>query len=304
MRTRTLMLAALLVTAQGAFACINSVGTDHQGERFAADGSVGQELVDELTRQHAQVYWVKHAREIADKAVANPDFENLNNLAVALIYKQRHAAAIRLLLRIEKLHPGEYQTATNMGTALELAGYDAVALRWIRIGIARNRASHHGTEWLHARILDAKIAAKQDAGYFQRQSIAGIQFESQMVPKLPLALPAGNHGKPVDLYLLNLALHYQLRERLQFVPAPDPVVANLLLDWATLNLAGGPLENAQALYPLAMRYGADNTQLMNDRLEYIERTLQRAERHSDQRRAPCPICLPLPEAPPPPPRGG
>jgi hypothetical protein len=43
--------------------------------------------------------------------------------------------------------------------------------------------------------------------------------------------------------------------RTGFFKPRDPIVANLLLDWATLNLACGPIENADALYDLAVTYG-------------------------------------------------
>lgn len=74
-----------------------------------------------------------------------------------------------------------------------------------------------------------------------------------------------------------------------------PVVANLLLDWATLNLAGGPLENADALYRQAVRYGARHDPLMRNRHEYIGRTLAQADRDISDIR--CTICQPLPDAP-------
>jgi hypothetical protein len=53
--------------------------------------------------------------------------------------------------------------AANLGTALELLGNKEEALHWIREGIRRNPQSHEGTEWLHAKILEAKIAAQKDA---------------------------------------------------------------------------------------------------------------------------------------------
>jgi len=45
----------------------------------------------------------------------------------------------------------------DLGTAYELAGKNEPALRWIREGLRRNPNSHKGTEWLHVKILEAKI---------------------------------------------------------------------------------------------------------------------------------------------------
>ena len=63
-----------------------------------------------------------------------------------------------MFLALERRYPGHHETAANLGTALELAGHDAPALQWIRIGIRRNADEHYGSEWLHVRILEAKIA--------------------------------------------------------------------------------------------------------------------------------------------------
>jgi hypothetical protein len=116
---------------------------------------------------------------------------------------------------------------------------------------------------------------------------------------------------------LNRALRYQLGERLQFVEPEDPVVANLLMDWATLNLAGGPIENAEALYRLAKRYGAAGTALTTARQQRLGEILAGAKGKHDDRLGRCTICEPWveyvpmprsrtsgqdePSAPPPPP---
>lgn len=89
-------------------------------------------------------------------------------------------------------------------------------------------------------------------------------------------LPAGNVGKPLDGWDLHLALSYQLHERTGFVKPRDPIVANLLHDWATLNLAGGLIENADVLYDLAVTYGARRDALMRNRQAYIKRVLAQA----------------------------
>ena len=49
----------------------------------------------------------------------------------------------------------------------------------------------------------------------------------------------------------------------------------MLLDWATLNQAGGPIENADVLYDLAVTYGAKPDALMRNHQAYIKRVRAR-----------------------------
>lgn len=216
----------------------------------------------------------------------------MTRLGVRLVHQGRYPAAIRLFLAIERLHPGRHETAANLGTAVELMGRDTLALRWIREGIRRDAREHEGTDWLHARILEAKMALARDPHALDGRSVAGVTFVDTLLPPLPTSYPAGNDGRPVKPYELERAFSYQLRERLPFVPPKDAVVANLLMDWATLHLSGGSIEDAQAFYRLALRYGAHRRPLIDARLEYIAKTLAHSRRHPPGGLGHCPICEP------------
>lgn len=288
---RTFATAALLVLMPAASACINAVGTDVTGRRFEPSFYVGKQLTKEFLERSRgpNPYWVRLTLEDVSK---EPSFKNLTNVGVLLIYQGQYTLAIEHFLKIEKIFPGHHETAANLGTALELGGYDASALRWIRLGIKRNPEEHGRSEWLHARILEAKIALAKDPRYLEGRSVAGIAFEPTVVPPLPAATPAGNDGKPVEPWVLNWSLHYQLHERTQFVKPRDPIVANLMGDWATLNLAGGPIESADALYDLAVVYGAEPDALMKARQAHIRQVLAKAGK-SEPENYNCGICQPL-----------
>ncbi|SDW06450.1 hypothetical protein SAMN05421681_10148 [Lysobacter enzymogenes] len=299
---RTIAALALLSLAPAAPACINTIGTDHSGHRFFPNWYAGDDLTALMKPHPPRRDWVEFAIERVRK---DPDFGNLVNIGVVLIRQGQHVRAVEHFLTVERLFPGHSETAANLGTALELSGHDRVALRWIRIGMRRDPDEHHRTEWLHARILEAKIAMASDPGYLQGRSIAGVSFAADLVPPLPAQLPPGNDGRPVAAWELNKALSYQLFERTAFVAPPDPVVANLLMDWATLNLAGGPIESAAALYPMAVRYGARRDALMERRLAHIRRVLAKAGNRRPAGDYACAICDPPPPPlppPPPPPR--
>ncbi len=297
MRIRTVAFTLMLAFTSVAHACINSVGTDHTGRTFDLNWYVGQTMTQNIVEQSTRKYWLSRAAKTVQAARAQPDFRNLTNLGVLLIYQGQYDLAARHFLFVEQRFPGHHETAANLGTALELSGYDEVALKWIRIGIRRNAHEHQGSEWLHARILQAKISLARDPAYLNSHSVVGIAFGPGLVPALPpdSDLPAGNDGLPLKPWDLDQALSYQLHERTQFVPPKDPIVANLLLDWATLNLAGGPIENADALYRAAIMYGAPRDALMRRRQDLIKQTLAKA--NSTKARAPgntCAICMPHP----------
>jgi hypothetical protein len=301
MRGIQMACLAALLWAPLASACINSPATDNQGRSFSPMEYTGDELVKWMTAARHVPGGMPHNDKIIAEARREPSFDHLTELGVLLIHQGKYVDAARLFVAMERIFPGRYQTAANLGTALELMGRDRLALRWIRIGMGRNPDSHQRTEWLHARILEAKIALAADPKALEGRSVAGMVFDPVTLPSLPTTYPPGNDGKPVKPHEMNQALYYQLNERLQFVKPKDAVVANLLEDWATLNLVGGPVENADALYPLAWRYGAPKTPLSMARAREAKRALAKRKRDDGYDVGFCTICPPL--DPPEPPSG-
>lgn len=135
-------------------------------------------------------------------------FTEQNDYAVALIYSGRYLEALAVLHAIEVEKPGQYATASNLGTAYELNGNLDEALKWISEGIKRNPKSHAGTEWLHVAILEAKKQLKQDPRWLHKHSVLdGHEGRSQAEKER--------------------ALEYQLNERLNFITENDPVMHDL-----------------------------------------------------------------------------
>lgn len=256
-----------------ALACIWSYGTTLRGDEITIDGLSGDAIVEQLRHYEPRTYWEAQERSHAVRAKESLDSEVRNDHAVTLLHLGRTREAITLLLEIERLRPGAYVTAANLGTAYELEGDDRTALRWIREGIRRNPDAHDGTEWLHVRILTAKLAQATDSRWLAGHSVLGIDFGAAAIPKRPSQLPAGNDGKAVTLVQLNEALWYQLEERYQFVRPPDPIVAALLLEWANLQFRTESLEAAAAFYREAIRYGLSSP-LAKSRLQRVEQILR------------------------------
>jgi tetratricopeptide (TPR) repeat protein len=269
-----LRLAAVaigLLAGMTALACENETGTNRSGRSVYVRMPV-EDLRPEISydaRRKALVPW---AEAVTRSARKHPGFDTHNELAVALTRLGRPEKAIELLTVLESRYPGRYETATNLGTAYELAGKDAEALQWIREGIRRNPDSHAGSEWIHVRILEAKVA-----GTVGRGSMLGLDSVNEQLPKQPAGLPGGNDGQPLSPDEVSLHLFAQLAERTQFVPPTDPVVASLFFDWANLELATGSLEVADLAFEFAQRYGHPQKQLIAARRARIAKALGQAQ---------------------------
>lgn len=141
------------------------------------------------------------------------------NYAVALVVAGRYLEAAATLRAIELDFPGQYATASNLGTTYELLGNVDAALKWIREGIKRNPDSHAGTEWLHVAILETKKKLKEDPRWLQTHSV----------------LDGHENRSPADR---EKALEYQLNERLNFITENDPVMFDLFSQAA--RITGNP----------------------------------------------------------------
>jgi tetratricopeptide (TPR) repeat protein len=264
-----------LVLAAPVHACLQTYHTTLAGKRKLVSEMPAPTIVEMLNGagHGKRAFWESQTKKLA----AAKDFPSRNDYAVALIYLGRTAQAIPVLEALERERPGVYRVAANLGTAYELAGRNADALRWIREGIRRNPGSHEGTEWLHVAILEAKLAQARDPKWLATHSVLALDFGPDPVPRMPKRLPNGNDGKPVTAKALRDALYFQLYERRQFVDAPEPVVADLFFDWGNIVALTDTVENAVDLYNESLRFGlARGEALAKKRIQHMKRVIRRA----------------------------
>ncbi len=191
--------------------------------------------------------------------------EHTNDLAVARLLTRRNADAIELLNEAEKRFPGRAIVAANLGTAYELSGKDAEALRWIREGVSRDPKEHFGSEWLHVKILEAKLELAKDPDWLETHTVLGISFGKEELPVMPKSLPLNEKGAERAPKDIGEAIWYQLQERTKFVRPPDAIVADLYAAYGDLVYASATPSNYDlylgdpgALYSSALRYGPAN----------------------------------------------
>jgi len=141
----------------------------------------------------------------------------------------------------------------------------------------RNPQSHEGSEWIHAAILETKLALAGNPDLLRTRSVLGLDFGTGTVPRMPASFPRDTTGKPANARATREAIHIQMAERLQFVPPPEPIVGDLLFDYANLLMLTDTMENAAAIYELALRYGTPRAVLAQQRLAHARLLVKRSK---------------------------
>lgn len=181
---------------------------------------------------------------------ATRDIGYLSDKGLLLIVLDRYQQAIALYLKIEKMQPNRYSTASNLGTVYELTGQNIKALEWIKKSIEIDPKSHHQSEWIHVKILETKI--KGDKQY-TTQSLLGLDFGNG---KLPISKMSKK-----ELETLRYSLYYQLNERMSFIKPQDKIVAQLLFDLGSVSMLLRWNKVASEVYKEAKRYGFSHPDL-------------------------------------------
>lgn len=241
---RRIVAVCLFLSCGTAGACLNEYGTTLSGEA---------KLLSHADIPRGHVIDRAKVREKADELRLayenNKRFEDASDLAVALLKLGEIDEAIELLKWAEANSENEYQIATNLGTAYELAGRNEDALKWIQIGLERNPQSHGGSEWLHENLLKAKIAMASDPDWLESNSVTGLEFGDGDLPAYNRE--ASFENCPVLVSEIARHLYIQLNERRAFIPGPDPIVAAMMFDLANAYAIEGTVEDAKPVFAVA-----------------------------------------------------
>jgi tetratricopeptide (TPR) repeat protein len=266
----TLLLALLLLSLPGgAPACLNFSDVTLDGNLTHSAGDMLSYSRINLSRHTEAKVWQEQGEKLLAKAKAHPPTVlEMSDYGVVLAHLGQYKDALQVLDAAEQKEPGHSSIASNLGTVYELLGDNEKARTWIAIGLKRNPKDHDGTEWLHLKILDAKLALAKDPNWLMTHSLLGPEYEhgTDAVPKTALK------GGPA----LADALGYQLQERLEFVKAPEPIVGELLFMLADeIALASGARVAAD-LYDFAATYKPVRAELLKLRAAHVNGLLKAA----------------------------
>lgn len=254
-------LFAALLCAAPAWSCVNTFEPELLYALEQRDDAA-TEILQGLRKAHAE------------KAT----LENSNDLGVALLLSGKTDEAIALFRAIEKKFPGNARVAANLGSALELEGKYDEALEWIHESVIRDVTGFKGSEWLHERMLKARVGLPDNPRWFDRDSVLGLDFGSDDVPVAPEILPF-DKGKLKGGQDLLRQVDFQLQERTKSVKPPDPVIGDLfaaggdLVIASGLSLLDGGTEDAKRYYTSALEYGAPHADRIRKRLARYESDL-------------------------------
>lgn len=220
-----------------------------------------QDFRTAVARSPEQLY---KARYMHSHANNKSGFKEEQRIAIKQLLTGDISQAIKMFLEIEQKYPGQYSTASNLGTAYELNGNNTDALEWINEGIKRNKNSHWGTEWLHVKILETKIKLEQYPEYLKTNWVIPLPKKSIFG-----LWDSGTANKNLDQ--IEWALIYQLTERLVFVKPKDPVVANLLFTYSLIVAERSEdIETAVELLKWSNEYGFNNQELWDRTLAHYQ----------------------------------
>lgn len=189
------------------------------------------------------------------------DLDYLSDKGYILILEKKYDEALKLYLKIEKLKPNRYSTASNIGTLYELMGNNNEALKWINKSIDINPKSHKGSEWLHSKILESKIAGEK---FQNSRFLLNVDFGKEVKPISQL--------DTIQLNKLDKSLYFQLNERISFIQPKDTIIAILLFELGNIKILKREFNAAKAILEKAKEYGLKSS-ILEKRLIYTKHVL-------------------------------
>lgn len=186
--------------------------------------------------------------------------EYLSDKGYVLVIQGKYKEALNLYLSIEKTHPNRYSTASNLGTIYELLGDNVNALKWIKRSVAISPDSHNGSEWLHIKILEAKINPSNIRGDFFIKTDFG-KFDR----------PVSDLSVNQSQKLIN-SIYYQLNERMSFIKSEDPIIGLLLFELGNLSMLESKYDDANEIFKIAKDYGHESD-LLERRISFTNGVL-------------------------------
>lgn len=161
----------------------------------------------------------------------------LSDYAVLLLKAGKTQESLDLLISLNHSLPNEYKIAANLGTAYEIAGNLDSALHYIKRGVELNPNAHDGSEWVHIRVLETKLALKDQPTILADRTVLQL-----------------TEAEEKDT-AIRRQLEIQVRERFPFSPeGEDPIMASLLIDLGDCYMQTGTYEYAHAFYKIAQEY--------------------------------------------------
>lgn len=247
------------------YACINEYRTLLNGKVVMKEGDIL--IPSGRFNDNNQPYLKDELYKAENRYKETGSIEDYSDWGALLVYNGNYTLAKSVFISIEAKEPGRYVTASNLGTVYELLGDNDSALYWIKKGYALNPESHQRSEWIHIKILEAKIKANNNPAYYLTHSILNLDFGNDEIP-------ANKNNMLLDTVRYHLLI--QLNERMSFVKPKDMVVGQLLFDLGNICAITEDVKSGYENFKLAKMYGYENV-LMEKRMAVFNRMQYKAD---------------------------
>ncbi len=191
--------------------------------------------------------------------------------ALTLCHLGKVQEALAILERLIQKYPLEYNIIANLGTTYELTGQNEKALQYIKKGLELNKESHAGSEWIHVKILEAKIALQQNPTWLKENELLGKE-----------ARETAQSNDKTKINQLIQDLGYQLFERTQFIQPKDVMVGDLIMFLGDLYKQIEYYNYAIDSYKLAGEYTVSKPEILQASLAFAKQNKSKDRLKQDE----------------------
>lgn len=151
------------------------------------------------------------------------DYKNISDYGVYLLMAGNYTEGLRLFTALLQKHSDVYEIRANIAVAYELNGRFDSAYYWEKKALELQPGAHENTEWIHLKILEARIKTAADSNWCLANNVTGIYD----LVKTNYTLPINEHWKSTQLFEDFIT---QLTERFPFTVAEDRVMGKLMME--------------------------------------------------------------------------
>jgi tetratricopeptide (TPR) repeat protein len=247
MKKLIITLLVLLTFGFTVKGCINRYyyGVDRHGEFHAVDQEAG---FHSFNTGFYNTYIQGEMHDLLRQLIVDRSYMVLSDYAVCLMQVGKTKESLKILQVLNEKYPYEYRICSNLGTAYELSGENDSALKYIKRGMIMYPKEHEGSEWVHIKVLEAKIKMAKDPFYLKTHRVLGLS------------------EKELNDSLIAYQIELQLHERFPFCPGPDLIMSQMMIDLADITFNVGSLELAKGYYEMGIYHFGDSSQANKDKL--------------------------------------
>jgi hypothetical protein len=267
---KQLTVLFLLISWQGAQACMNEYGAVNLSGRDLAGTDIAQTYPfaePPYFRSFNRVFSENFVASHDLSSVSADDYKTRSDIAFHLTRLGRYRESLAILQGLVKHYPHEYNILSNLGTVYELNNMPDSALRILRATNKRFPEGHHGSEWFHLQVLEAKLHVRSDPHWLEQHRVLDLGITE--------ASPDTSQRFIANMKRLWDAT-YQLHERLPFTPTPDPILANILNELGDAIAIEYSMLEAYKFYYIGVQYDTSDRYGMRAKQHALVEAMKKA----------------------------